>query len=280
MLWYQIKAWYDLLKNPQSQFLWRIEESTSTANVIHAPKSVKESLQSSHLNNRSNDHAQEGTNPPIPENNPAPATSNNTKASSDVPTKSRSGRSKRRANKRSGSDSESEALSSDSSGEESSYSVGSNSSAGEGYDPNPEFFLRPETICLSGRRSAPPKSTSLELPAGLTSRAGAAKLPVAPSEECDGDLDDVRTEPGDIVRLTSVAQRPNDPVRGSASLLVSPEKCSTGFSPPNPSQAPSLYILKPPIDPEATKIPVSLNRFPLLQPDRSSKIDRAGLKQC
>ncbi|KAG9044325.1 hypothetical protein FS837_008341 [Tulasnella sp. UAMH 9824] len=258
MLWYQIKAWYDLLKDPQSQFMWRVEESTVTANVINAPKSVKDSLQSSHLNNRSNDDAQEGNNPPNSENNPPPATSNNAKASSNVPTKSQSAQSKRRANKRSGSDSESEALSSDSSGEESPYSVGSNSSAGEGYNPNPEFVLRSETICLSGRRSAPPKATSRDLPSGLNSTAATATLPVAPSEEGDGDSDDVRTEPRDIVRPVSATQRPNSSVRKSASLLVSPEKSSMELSPPNPSQAPSPYILKPSIEPEATNIPSEL----------------------
>lgn len=260
--------------------MWRIEESTATANVINAPKSVKESLQSPHLDNGSNDDAQEGSNAPNPQRNPAPATSNNPKASSNVTSKNRSARSKRHAKKHSGSGSESEALSSDESGDESPYSVGSDSSAGEGYHPDPELVLRSETICLSGRRSAPSTATSLDLRAGQTSSARAAILSVAPAEERDSNSDDAHTEPGDTARQASVGQQPNDPVRQSASLLVSPEKCSMELSPPNPSQAPSLYILKPPIEPEAMNIPVSPKLFPLFQPRRSLKIDRASFKRC
>ncbi|KIO26896.1 hypothetical protein M407DRAFT_23838 [Tulasnella calospora MUT 4182] len=253
MPWYHVKAWYDLLKNPQSRFIWRIEESTAVANIINPPKSVKDSLEKPHSEDPVDRKAGKGKNGPKPRRNPKPATSNNAQTSSDGSAKSNP-----RSKKKSISESESEAVLSENSAKSSPFTLQSDSSSGESYDPNAEYVLRPQTISRSGRRSAPPAATPRNSSTAQAFGAGAGNSSVAPAAACDDDSDKVRTEPGDTTQPAPVPQRPNVLPCASEALLVSPEKTSTGRSQPNLSEATPLYILKPCVEPHATNIPSEL----------------------
>lgn len=254
MLWYQVQAWYELLKNPQSRFVWRIEESTPAANITMPPKSVKASLQLPH---EMGAKAEKGSRGPK-SNRPSGVPATSQSAECTAPPES-----KTRPEKASTSDSESEAAFSDVSAESSAYSVGSESSADEGYNPNPDYVLPSETFSRYGRRSV----------------SYTARYPDAPHVSSRNNTDESQTEPGDTVGPVPPAQNSDISAYPPEPLPLSPHISLKNPPQTNPSGPTPAYTVKPQVEPHTQNNPVGHMSLPYLQSSYLRRIIRVTSKR-
>ncbi|KAG8972487.1 hypothetical protein FRC05_009840 [Tulasnella sp. 425] len=168
MLWYQAKAYYDLLKDPDCRFQWRIEQQGGSSRLQEPPASLQNSFkrpQDPHASSTQRDPAKTTSLQP-PSRNPlgvncavnlgqAPRTSHMPSGPSGA------------------QESEPEAESSAQSADSSPFSVGTESSLGEPYQPQTEYVLRQESVSRFGRRSAPAAPRGLPLPPNTSPAAPA-----------------------------------------------------------------------------------------------------------
>ncbi|KAG8902566.1 hypothetical protein FRC00_002450 [Tulasnella sp. 408] len=266
MQWYQVKAFYDLLKNPNSKFEWLVEKSSTSGRLTNPPASIQQTLQNSQSvdpqankakgrrKSKSNQDVAVGTVSEIVEP-PRPSSLVHVVE----PSQSAKGRIQRKKDSKRNPDSEDDAISSDDSGESSDFTVGSESSKGEDYRPDAAFILRSETVSIKGRRSAPHPSSSLAKP--NSSNLDSSTLPRAATQASGGDEDsddERRTEPEDTARPAPLSRRPAETGSKSGSLLFSPDKrTSTDLRHEKVDTKPP-YVVKPTVEPESTDVPVSM----------------------
>ncbi|KAG8925863.1 hypothetical protein FRC01_009602, partial [Tulasnella sp. 417] len=253
MPWYEVKAYFDLLKDPNSKFAWRVEESSTSGNLVNPPASVQQSLRASEIA----DSVEKPKGRKKSKSGPAVVASDSSSARGRQPLapsqRSKPGTKRKQEQK---SQSEDEAVFSDGSSDSSDYSVGSESSADEGYRPSTEYFLRPETISRKGRRSAPPTTSALKDHYELEL---ADASPSVQADRQGENADETRTQPEGTPEPAPSVQTPNLPASKTASLLISPEKRSIQPTRRHPVDNKRLYSLKPTTEPQSSHIPASLS---------------------
>ncbi|KAG9025763.1 hypothetical protein FS837_004822 [Tulasnella sp. UAMH 9824] len=246
MTWYQVKAYFELLKDPNSTFAWRVEATSTTGNLNQPPASVRESLLKSQ---------------PIIPTTKAPGKRNKSNSQSQPASHSRASSQSTKPgvarNPKRGPESEEDAVSSDEEAQSSDFSVGDESSADEGYRPNTEYRMRPETFSRTGRRSAPPAHLAVEQAKDLAVWNPMPFGTVAGHGDLDDDSDEPRSEPKDTTRPAPFTRKPAVTVSKNASLLISPEKNSSkGVHVSLNAMEP--YVFKSRREHESTGIPSTL----------------------
>lgn len=263
MQWYQVKAYYDFLKNPSSKFQWRVEETSTSGRLGNPPASIQQSLQDSQPADPQAKKAKGRRKSKSNQDVAVDALSETvqpTRPSSRVrlveASQSAKGRTQRKKNSKQSPESEDDAISSDDSGDSSDFTVGSESSKGEDYRPDAAFFLRSETVSLKGRRSAPHPSSSLARP--NSSNLDSFTLPRSATRTSGGDedSDELRTDPEDTTRPAPLPRRPAETGSKSGSLLFSPEKTTSTDPRHEKVDTKSPYVVKPTVEPESTDVPV------------------------
>ncbi|KAG9047219.1 hypothetical protein FS837_002781 [Tulasnella sp. UAMH 9824] len=283
MQWYQVKAYYDLLKDPNSKFEWRVEQSSTSGRLATLPASIQQSLQNSQSadlqakkakgrrKSKSNQEVAVGASfetvqPPRPSPHVRPA----------EPSQSAKGQTQRKKNSRRNPDSEDDAISSEDSGASSDFTVGSESSKGEDYRPDAAFVLRSETISLKGRRSAPHPSSSLAKSKPSTMDTSTLPGSATPASGGDEPYNEPRTQPEHTIRPAPLSRRPAEAASNSGSLLFSPEKSTSTDPRREKPDAMPPYVVKPNVEPESTDVPDSI--IATLESVRSLSIPKSPRK--
>lgn len=254
MQWHHVKAYFDLLKDPNSKFAWRVEESSADGNLADPPASVQESLQQPQ---RTNPAAERSKGRRKSKSSEAVVASDLSRTQQAVSARggqphppSQSTNAGDKPKRRQRPESEEEAVFSDESTDSSDYSVGSESSADESYRASTQYILRPETYSRVGRRSAPP-----------TALAGEQASQIHSNISGGDDSDELRTEPKDTARPAPFARRAQVTAAKTSSLLISPEKTFSKQPPHEPINTKLPYVLKPSTEPLSAQIPVRCLRL-------------------